>query len=267
MSGVLRSAEHLFLKFAGANFQLEAFAEIALHVVFDDVEMARVRGKGFGLLGENRAVVGQRFVQGANVSFCRHMIDDMGKHLSKFFKGRLLCHRGMIPHRSLHGQCAADLLEYETANRRPHLGGRLAVPKSLIRPRRRTAMTATINPALDAGSRPPARADSEPPGNFWRLRLVLIRCNSLPAIDFRRTWAFGVIVLLEAEGYGTMEHEPDISIKQFCEDTLPTTGRRCGRTASITILRFGEQFNVCAECATRDYLRQRNGVAIGRASH
>jgi hypothetical protein len=57
-----------------------------------------------------------------------------------------------------------------------------------------------------------------------------------------------------------MDHTPDNSIKQFCEDMLPTTGRRCGRPASITIIRFGEPFSVCAECAMRDYRRQRNGA-------
>jgi hypothetical protein len=99
MSGVLRGAEHLFLKFAGADFQLEALVKIALHVAFDDVEIARVRGKRFGLFGEsagmlceNLAVFGQRIVDDANVSFGRHMINDVGKHLPKFFNGRLLCH-------------------------------------------------------------------------------------------------------------------------------------------------------------------------------
>jgi hypothetical protein len=59
-----------------------------------------------------------------------------------------------------------------------------------------------------------------------------------------------------------MQHTSDGSIKQFCEDTLPTNGQRCGRPASIAIIRFGERFSVCAECATRDYLRQNhNGAA------
>jgi hypothetical protein len=51
-----------FLKFAGATFQQEPLVEIALHVGLDDVEIARVRGKGFGSHRENRAVVGQRLV-------------------------------------------------------------------------------------------------------------------------------------------------------------------------------------------------------------
>jgi hypothetical protein len=44
--------------------------------------------------------------------------------------------------------------------------------------------------------------------------------------------------------------------KIACEETLPTTGQRCGRPTSVWIIRFGERFNLCAECALRDYRRQ-----------
>jgi hypothetical protein len=37
-----------------------------------------------------------------------------------------------------------------------------------------------------------------------------------------------------------------------------TTGQRCGNPASIWIVRFGERFNLCAECALRDYFRPRS---------
>ena len=40
-----------------------------------------------------------------------------------------------------------------------------------------------------------------------------------------------------------------------CEEPSPTTGQRCGRPTSVWIIRFGERFNLCANCALRDYLR------------
>ena len=44
--------------------------------------------------------------------------------------------------------------------------------------------------------------------------------------------------------------------KIACEETLPATGQRCCKPTSIWIVRFGELFNLCAECALRDYMRQ-----------
>jgi hypothetical protein len=41
-----------------------------------------------------------------------------------------------------------------------------------------------------------------------------------------------------------------------CEDTLPTTGRRCRELASIVVVRFGGEFKLCAACALRDYFLQ-----------
>ena len=41
-----------------------------------------------------------------------------------------------------------------------------------------------------------------------------------------------------------------------CEEPSPTTGQRCGRPTSVWIIRFGERFNLCAECALHDYMRQ-----------
>jgi hypothetical protein len=38
----------------------------------------------------------------------------------------------------------------------------------------------------------------------------------------------------------------------ICEATVPVTGRRCGETASITIVRFGGPFHLCAACALRE---------------
>ena len=53
--------------------------------------------------------------------------------------------------------------------------------------------------------------------------------------------------------------------KLLCEDTSPTTGRRCDQLASITFTRFGASLNLCAECALREYLRQHSvGSAVKR---
>ena len=49
----------------------------------------------------------------------------------------------------------------------------------------------------------------------------------------------------------------DDTTEPRCEDTLPTTGRRCHRPALIVVIRFGEPFNLCAECALRDHDRVR----------
>jgi hypothetical protein len=56
----------------------------------------------------------------------------------------------------------------------------------------------------------------------------------------------------------------DSSIKDVCEETLPTNGLRCARPASIRITRFGEPFSVCAECAMRDYLHHLRNSARTR---
>jgi hypothetical protein len=57
----------------------------------------------------------------------------------------------------------------------------------------------------------------------------------------------------------------------ICEATVPVTGRRCGGTASITIIRLssgrnlGGPFHLCAICALREQRQQ--GDAHGRAVH
>jgi hypothetical protein len=50
----------------------------------------------------------------------------------------------------------------------------------------------------------------------------------------------------------------------ICEATVPATGRRCGETASIAIVRFSGPFHLCAACALREHRQQGTRV---RAVH
>jgi hypothetical protein len=54
----------------------------------------------------------------------------------------------------------------------------------------------------------------------------------------------------------TREAYTEETIRQpLCEDTSPTTGKKCRKNASILTTRFGEPFVLCGECALRHYLR------------
>jgi hypothetical protein len=55
---------------------------------------------------------------------------------------------------------------------------------------------------------------------------------------------------------GTAASDTDGSVQDepLCEDTSPTTGRKCRSKASVVSTRFGEPFLLCGECALRHYL-------------
>jgi hypothetical protein len=48
---------------------------------------------------------------------------------------------------------------------------------------------------------------------------------------------------------------PKDATRPYCEETLATTAQRCHKPASIVEIRFGEPFNLCAECALHEYVR------------
>ena len=47
-----------------------------------------------------------------------------------------------------------------------------------------------------------------------------------------------------------------------CEETLPTTGRRCDKLATIMITRYNEPFSLCTECALRLLPQRRMDIAL-----